>query len=145
MIINFAQRPDCETQSVVAPAYCARTKELSEFGNPSAQLNLNLPDHLEQDPQTLLPPEPPEDAPDALKAAWPLVRMWAGSDATARGAIVDSATNDELEKIMGMVDRLFPVILSYLEKTDDADQALPYVALAQAALEARFELESRRN
>lgn len=85
MIINFAQRPDCETQSVVAPAYCARTKELSEFGNPSAQLNLNLPDHLEQDPQTLLPPEPPEDAPDALKAAWPLVRMWAGSDATARG------------------------------------------------------------
>lgn len=145
MIFTFAQRSDCETQSVVAPVSRARTKELSEFGTPPARLNLNPPYHLEQEPRTLLPSEPPEDAPEALKAAWPLVRMWAGSDATARGAIVDSASNDDLEKIMGMVDRLFPVILSYLEKTDDADRALPYVDLAQAALEARFELESRRN
>ncbi len=92
----------------------------------------------------MLPTEPPDDAPESLKAAWPLVRMWAGSDGTARGAFVDSASNDELEKLMGMVDRLFPVILSYLEKTADADRALPYVDLAQASLEARFELESRR-
>jgi hypothetical protein len=93
----------------------------------------------------VLPTEPPEDAPEALQAAWPLVRTWAGRDAAARGAIVDSASNEELEKIMGMVDRLFPVILSYLEETGDAERALPYVDLAQAALEARFELEGRRN
>ena len=93
----------------------------------------------------MLPTKPPEDAPEELKAVWPLVRMWAGNDATAHGAFVDSASNEELEKIMGTVDRLFPVILSYLEKTGDADRALRYVDLAQAALEARFELESRRN
>ena len=35
---------------------------LSEFRILPAQLNLNLPYHLEQEPRTLLPTEPPEDA-----------------------------------------------------------------------------------
>ena len=143
-MFTFAQRSGCKTESVAGSASRARPTLLSEFRILPAQLNLNLPYHLEQEPRTLLPTEPPEDAPEPLKAAWPQVRMWAGSDATARGAFVDSASNEELEKIMGTVDRLFPVILSYLEKTGDADRALPYVDLAQAALEARFELESRR-
>ena len=94
----------------------ARPKLSSEFRNLRAQLNLNQPYHLEQEVRTLLPTKPPEDAPEELKAVWPLVRMWAGNDATARGAFVDSASNEDLEKIMGTVDRLFPVILSYLER-----------------------------
>jgi len=97
----------------------------------------------EKTPPSLLPSEPPQDAPEVLRAAWPLVQRWTQREAAPRGAIIGSASDDELEKFMAIVDPLFLTILAYMEETEDADRAAPYAKLAQAALEARFELESR--
>ena len=41
------------------------------------------------------------------------------------------------------VDPLYPAINAYLDKTGDAEHAIAYGDLAQAAMEARFELDRR--
>lgn len=38
---------------------------------------------------------------------------------------------------------VFDLINSYLDETDDAEEAVPYGDLAQAAMEAQFVLKSR--
>jgi hypothetical protein len=90
-----------------------------------------------------LPATSPGDAPDALKAVWPLVLHWGLSDDVGRGDLTTAATDEELEALVQTVNPLYPAINAYLDKTGDAEHAVPYGDLAQAAMEARFELDRR--
>ena len=90
-----------------------------------------------------LPSSPPDDAPDPLKAVWPLVLRWAESDDVGRGDLTTAATDEELEVLVQTLDPLYPAINAYLDKTGDAEHAVAYGDLAQAAMEARFELDRR--
>jgi hypothetical protein len=91
-----------------------------------------------------LPSDPPDDAPDALKAVWSLVLRWGLSDDEGRGDLTQTASDEELASLVEAVDPLFPTINGYLDATGDAERAVPYGDLAQAAMEACFELDRRR-
>jgi hypothetical protein len=88
--------------------------------------------------------EPPEDAPEELKAVWGLVLRWAASDDVERGSLTDAASNEDLSALAGAIEPLLPAINAYLDATGDAERAVPYGDLAQAAIEARLELDRRR-
>ncbi len=45
--------------------------------------------------------------------------------------------------LIDAVTPLYPAINAYLDETGDAEHALPYGDLAQAALEAEFEMRRR--
>jgi hypothetical protein len=91
-----------------------------------------------------LPGDPPDDAPAELKIAWPLVLRWDESDDVGRGGPTDAASDEELSALVEAVDPLFPAINAYLDATGDAERAVLDGDLAQAAMEARFELDRRR-
>ena len=86
---------------------------------------------------------PPDDAPDPLRAVWHLVLRWGESDDVERGDLTAAATNGELAALVQAVDPLYPIINAYLDETGDAERAVPYGDLAQAAMEAKFELNRR--
>ena len=90
-----------------------------------------------------LPSQPPDDAPDALKRAWPLVVRWGESDDVEREHLLDSATEKELTALIEAVKPLFPAINGYLDETGDAEHAVPYGDLAQAAMEAQLDRRNR--
>jgi len=90
-----------------------------------------------------LPSDPPDDAPRELKDVWPLVCSWAESDDVGRGRLVDSARDEELRALVDAVNPLYPAINAYLDETGDAERAVPYGDLAQAAMEAQLELDRR--
>jgi hypothetical protein len=92
-----------------------------------------------------LPADPPDDAPEALKVVWPLVLLWGESDDAERGNLTAAASDEDLQDLMQAVDPLFTTINGYLNQTGDAEHAVPYGDLAQAAMEARFELDRRRS
>jgi hypothetical protein len=87
--------------------------------------------------------DPPSDAPDALKRVWPLVLRWGVSDDVDRSQLVESAGDDQLRALIDAVAPLYPAINAYLDETGDAEHAVPYGDLAQAALEAEFEIRRR--
>lgn len=87
--------------------------------------------------------DPPGDAPDALKRVWPLVLRWGVSDDVDRSQLVESAHIDDLRALIDTVAPLYPTINAYLDETGDAEHAVPYGDLAQAALEAEFEIRRR--
>jgi hypothetical protein len=90
-----------------------------------------------------LPTLPPDDAPDSLETIWPLVRRWGQSDDQIRRDLTSQASDGELEALVMVVSPLHPAISAYLDETGDAEHAVPYGDLAQAAMEARFELDRR--
>lgn len=90
-----------------------------------------------------MPPSPPTDAPESLKILWPLVLRWGASDGLERGQLVGNASDAELRHLVDAVDPEFPAINAYLDETGDAEHAVVFGDLAQAAMEARFELTRR--
>lgn len=90
-----------------------------------------------------LPNVPPSDAPDDLKPLWPLVLEWGLGDDVDRGEIVDVASDGALRALIDAVIPVLPSIDAYLDATSNAERAVPYGDLAQAALEARLELDRR--
>lgn len=88
--------------------------------------------------------DPPDDAPAELKAVWPLVLRWGESDDVGRGGVTDAASDEDLSALVEAINPLFPAINAYLDATGDAERAVPYGDLAQAAMEARFEIDRRR-
>ena len=90
-----------------------------------------------------LPPDPPDDAPEALQQAWPLVLRWGESDDVIRSQLVQTSSDQELRTLVHSVRPLYPAINAYLDQTGDAERAVPYGDLAQAAMEAQFEVDRR--
>jgi hypothetical protein len=68
---------------------------------------------------------------------------WAESDDLGRDELIESANDEELRLLIDAVEPLFPAINAYLDATGDGEHAVPFGDLAQAALEARFELDRR--
>jgi hypothetical protein len=92
-----------------------------------------------------LSPDPPDDAPEALKRAWPLVLRWGESDDLVRSQLVEAASDEELRSLIQGVRPLYPAVNAYLDQTGDAERAVPYGDLAQAAMEAQFEVDRRHD
>ncbi len=91
-----------------------------------------------------LPTNPPASAPASLKALWPLVLEFALSDDDDREAILDGASSERLRKLVASVDSdAFAAINTYLDDTGNAEEAVPFGDLAQAAGEAGALLDAR--
>jgi hypothetical protein len=90
-----------------------------------------------------MPLTPPADAPDSLKALWPLVLKWGPSDDLDREQLVENASDAELQFLVDAVNPQFAAINAYLDETSDAEHAVAFGDLAQAAMEARFEVDRR--
>ncbi|HEY5013477.1 MAG TPA: hypothetical protein VIK61_12330 [Acidimicrobiia bacterium] len=97
--------------------------------------SVRVPDSLSDDP--------PSDAPDDLKPLWPLVQQWGLGDDVDRGTLVETASNEALQTLVTAVEPALSAIDAYLDATGDAQHAVPYGDLAQATIEARFELSRR--
>jgi hypothetical protein len=93
----------------------------------------------------MLPVEPPASAPEKLRALWPLVQKFAPSDDQLRARELADATTEELQDLVRRVDaEAFQAINQYLDATGDAEEAVPYGDLAQAAMEAAAIVRQRR-
>jgi hypothetical protein len=73
----------------------------------------------------------------------PLVLRWGESDDVERETLTSAASDEDLQDLVEVIDPLFPVINTYLDETGDAEHAVPYGDLAQAAIEARLEIDRR--
>ncbi len=61
-----------------------------------------------------------------------------------REQILDAASDDELTELVSRVDKpALRAIVQYLDLVDNAEEATPYDALAQAAMEAEMLLTRR--
>jgi hypothetical protein len=56
---------------------------------------------------------------------------------------VEASSDEELRSLVQSVRPLYPGINAYLDQTGDAERAVPYGDLAQAAMEAQFEVDRR--
>ena len=75
---------------------------------------------------------------------WPLVLQFGFPDDVEREKVLEAASTEQLTALTSAVDKaVFDLINSYLDETDDAEEAVPYGDLAQAAMEAQFVLKSR--
>jgi hypothetical protein len=88
---------------------------------------------------------PPIPVPAALKALAPLVEEFGISDDSDRERAIETAPTEELAKLVRTVTaEIFTEINRYLDETDNAEDAVPFGDLAQAAEEAKLELRRRR-
>jgi hypothetical protein len=91
-----------------------------------------------------IPETPPLSAPDALKQLWLLVRTYAVSDDLVRERTLNAASTEDLTDLVRRVDaNALREINAYLNETGEAEEAVPYGDLAQAALEAALLLRQR--
>jgi hypothetical protein len=90
-----------------------------------------------------LPSLPPDDAPENLAALWPLVLRWAESDDQRRGQLIAVAPEHDLQDLVDRLRPTFDSINAYLDRTADAERAVPFGDLAQSALEAEQVLDGR--
>jgi hypothetical protein len=90
-----------------------------------------------------LPVEPPQSAPLPLKELWPLVREYGISDDRLREEKLNASSVVALRGLVSRIDAdVFKAINGYLDQTGDAEEAVPYGDLAQAAMEAKTLLEA---
>ena len=95
-------------------------------------------------PVTDVPKDPPASAPDDLRALWPLVLHFGISDDRERDAKLRTASTLELEELIAAVGYSeVELINTYLDRTGESDEAVPYGDLAQASMEATVELAAR--
>jgi hypothetical protein len=82
----------------------------------------------------------------ALRELWPLVRTFGVSDDRAREEALNEASTEALAELVRRVDTdALKKIDAYLDETGDAEEAVPYGDLAQAAIEAATRLRDRRD
>jgi hypothetical protein len=86
----------------------------------------------------------PVPAPEALQRLSPWLAQFGMADDAEREQAIESATTDDLTSLVEAVDKdVLEQINRYLDETDNAEDALPYGDLAQAAMEANLELRRR--
>jgi len=87
---------------------------------------------------------PPIPVPAALKDLAPLVGKFGISDDSERQKAIETAPTEELAKLVRTVTaEIFAELNRYLDETDNAEAAIPFGDLAQAAEEAMLELKQR--
>jgi hypothetical protein len=87
---------------------------------------------------------PPIPVPAALKALAPLVDDFGISDDSEREKAIETAPTEELARLVRTVTaEIFAEINRYLDETDNAEDAIRFGDLAQAAEEAKLELKLR--
>ncbi len=86
----------------------------------------------------------PDSAPEALRALWPLVLRYGISDDQVREDTLEAASDAELTELVRRVDKpVLQAINQYLDLVHDAEEAVPFGDLAQAAMEAQLLLKQR--
>ena len=79
-----------------------------------------------------------------LQALAPLVQRFGVSDDVERERVLNGASTEELIALVNAVTKeAFDQINQFLDQTSDAEDAVPFGDLAQAAAEARLELKLR--
>jgi Flp pilus assembly protein TadD len=82
--------------------------------------------------------------PVGLQDLTPLLEKFGISDDVERGRVVSAATTRELKDVVAVVTaEVLDEINQFLDETFDAEYAVRYGDLAQAAMEARLELKKR--
>jgi hypothetical protein len=82
--------------------------------------------------------------PQELQGLAALVIRFGVSDDAARERVLESASNEELIALVNTVTKdVFDQIIRFLDQTFDSEVALPFGDLAQAAIEAKLELQRR--
>ena len=69
--------------------------------------------------------------------------LWGRSDDMARSDLIEGAAVAELRDLIEEVQPRLGAIDAYLDTTNNAESALPFGDLAQAAIEARFAVDRR--
>lgn len=89
--------------------------------------------------------------PGELRRLAPLIERYAESDDAERGALLERASDDELEELTAAPGTSWPAINAFLDEHVAGepgplqDVALALDGFSQAALEARFVLDARRS
>ena len=87
---------------------------------------------------------PPIVVPQELQRLGPLVQRFGVSDDVEREHVLNGASTEELIALVNAVTKeTFDRINQLLDQTFDAEDAVPFGDLAQAAMEARLELNQR--
>ena len=82
--------------------------------------------------------------PQQLQSLAPLVQRFGVQDDHERERVLQSASNEELIALVNTVTKdIFDQINRFLDQTFDSEDAVPFGDLAQAAIEAKLELERR--
>lgn len=91
-----------------------------------------------------MPSGPPASARPELRALWPLVTPFGIFDDVGRDQALRAASDEDLMQLVAAVGSPeFEAINAYLNSTHDAEEAVPYGELAEAAMEAAVYLASR--
>jgi hypothetical protein len=86
----------------------------------------------------------PAPAPPGLRHLLPLLEQFGVQDDAHRARAIRTASSEQLIALVKAVDKeVFGEINRYLDETDDAEDAIAYGDLAQAAMEAKLELKGR--
>ncbi len=81
--------------------------------------------------------------PEEFHDLVPLIRTWAIPDDIDREDHIEAASTDDLRQLIDALEPRFEAIDAYLAENDHLEEATYLGALAEAAVEAGFELEER--
>jgi len=134
----------------VALRLCIRAIALARSGDTQNARSL-IRRALQIDPRCQLLTEAIESArgrtvavPAGLQDLRPLLDKFGISDDIERDRVVSAATAGELQELVGaLTAEVLDQINRFLDETFDAEYAVPYGDLAQAAMEATLELKNR--
>ncbi len=129
---------------------CIQAIGMSMAGDPVRARSL-IAEARKADPQCQLLTQairevagPTTVVPQALQGLAPLAERFGLSDDVERDRVLKGASTDELIALVGAVtSETFDQINQFLDQTLDAEEALPFGDLAQAAMEAKLELKLR--
>jgi hypothetical protein len=135
---------------VLALRLCIRAIGLARAGDPAGGRSL-IRQARKADPQCQLLPQtiravtgPTIAVPQSLQSLAPWVQRFGISDDVERERVLNRASDDELTALVNaMTADMFDQINQFLDHTFDAEDAVPFGDLAQAAIEAKLELRRR--
>ena len=81
--------------------------------------------------------------PEGFASLETLAEKWCVADDVDRSTVMDNASADELQTLIDTVSPQFEAINAHLDTKNDDDPEWNLGTLAEAACEARFELDRR--